>query len=114
VTLIYCSSDLEITRGKGEVIVHLNPHSKLCVGTSLNVLDDGVWVPEIIFHIVVLLKWLVIDEDLNVESRTRTRSNHIDGIELFVKLDVEKRMGRQLTDDGNGPFISRFTVHCMK
>jgi hypothetical protein len=56
-------------------------------------------------NVVVLREWLVIDEDLDIESGARRRKDHV-VVGLFVVIGCEGVcIRRSETCDGNGPFI---------
>jgi hypothetical protein len=105
VPLINDSCDLEIACGKREVMVVFDSESKVRIGLSLDVLGDGGRRGGTFIDVVVLVEWLVINEDLDIESGARRR-NHHDAVGLFVVIGYTSVcMRRSETCDGNGPFI---------
>jgi hypothetical protein len=81
--LINSSFDLEVAGGKGKVVGYLDSHSELHFRLSLDILGDGVWNCGTFINVVVLFKWLAIDDDVDFESGTRRESDHV-VVRLFV------------------------------
>jgi hypothetical protein len=105
VQLINDNWDLEIACGKREVMVVFDSESKVRIGLSLDVLGDGVRRSRTFINVVVLLEWLIIDEDIDIESGARRRNDHV-VVGLFVVIGCESVCTRRSeTCDGNGPFI---------